>query len=184
MQAILKLLEKHIPKFPEGADPTTTYVQTKSYMIHVAGPRVEIPAPAIPPDYKVREAFPEREALIALVLKAREERVRDTRGRSLWHDAIPDIYADGTFFLKASWEFEPSFKEGGSMTRAGLKADLKRWSIRCIRIFSNGIKHAFCGSSHKWRDQMPEAPSPPLTEIDAGPQFAVRRISKQEFEKI
>jgi hypothetical protein len=127
MQSILKLLEKHIPKFPEGADPATTYVQPKSYRIHVAGPRVEIPAPAIPPDYKIREEFPEREALIALVLKAREERARDVPGRGLWHDAILDIYEDKTFYLKASWEFEPSFEEGGRMTRAELEADLKRF---------------------------------------------------------
>jgi hypothetical protein len=29
--------------------------------------------------------------------------------------------------LKASWEFEPSFREGGSMTKAELKPDLARF---------------------------------------------------------
>jgi hypothetical protein len=127
MQAILKLLEKYIPKFPEGADPETTYVQSKSYMIHAAGPRIEIPAPAIPPEYKTREEFPERDALIALILKAREERAREVPGRGLWHDAMLEIYSDKTFYLKASWEFEPSFQDGDRMTRAELEADLKRF---------------------------------------------------------
>jgi hypothetical protein len=127
MQAILTLLEKQIPKFPEGADPATTYVMPKLYRVHVAGPRVEIPAPSVPPDYKIREEFPERDALIALVLAAREQRAREVPGRGLWHDAMLEIYSDKTLFLKASWEFEPSFEEGGRMTRAELEADLKRF---------------------------------------------------------
>jgi hypothetical protein len=62
--------------------------------------------------------------------------------------------------------------------------DDKRWSIRCIRVFADGTKHAFHGASYKWRDQMPEAAIPPLTEINADTQFVARRISKREFEKI
>jgi hypothetical protein len=62
--------------------------------------------------------------------------------------------------------------------------DDKRWSVRCIRIFADGTNHAFHGTSYKWRDQMPEAPIPPLAEINVDPQFVARRISKQEFEKI
>lgn len=127
MQAILKLLEKHVPKFPEGADPETTYVFPRSYSIRIAGPRVEIPAPAIPPEYKTREEFPERDALIALIRKAREERAREVPGRGLWHDAMLEIHSDRRLFLKASWEFEPGFEEGGRMTRAELDADLKRF---------------------------------------------------------
>jgi hypothetical protein len=61
--------------------------------------------------------------------------------------------------------------------------DEKRWSIRCIRIFADGKKHAFHGSSFKWREQMPEAPIPPLAEIHTDPQLVAQRISKQKFEK-
>jgi hypothetical protein len=127
MQDILKLMEAHIPKLPEGSDPATTYVQPKSYMIRVAGPRVEIQPPALPPDYKSFDPLPERDALIPLLLKARENRATQYPGRGLWHDAMLEIYQEHYIMLKASWEFEPSFREGGRMTKAELDADLARF---------------------------------------------------------
>jgi hypothetical protein len=124
MAAILELMKSHVPKPPEGSDPETTYIGPTSYMIRIAGERVEIQPPALPPDYATFDPLPEREALLPLLLKARENRAREYPGRGLWHDAMLNIYEENYVLLKASWEFEPSFREGGRMTRAELEADL------------------------------------------------------------
>jgi hypothetical protein len=124
MTAISQLMKSHVPKFPEGSDPAITYVQPKSYAIRVAGNRVEIQPPALPPDYTTFDPLPEHDTLIPLLLKARENRAKQYPGRGLWHDAMLEIYVDNYIMLKASWEFEPSFRVGGRMTKAELTADL------------------------------------------------------------
>jgi hypothetical protein len=127
MQDILKLMAAHIPKLPEGSDPATPYVQPKSYAVRIAGQRVEIQPPALPPDYTTFDPLPEHDALIPLLLKARENRAKEYVGRGLWHDARLEFYVENYIVLKASWEFEPSFREGGRMTKAELNADLVRF---------------------------------------------------------
>jgi hypothetical protein len=62
--------------------------------------------------------------------------------------------------------------------------DSERRSIRCIREFSDGSKHAFSSASTGWKDLMPEAPLPLLYEINSDPQFKARNISKKMFEEV
>ncbi len=127
MQSILRLLEAHIPRYPEGSDPETAYVSPVAYQIRIASQRVEIQPPALPPDYTIFAPLPERDALIPLILQAREARAHSHSGRGLWHDAMLELGADRTVILKASWEFEPSFRDGGRMTKAEFEADLLRF---------------------------------------------------------
>jgi hypothetical protein len=127
MQAILTLLDAHIPRRPDGSDPDTTYVFPASYHVRVAGPRVEIQSRALPPDYTTFAPLPERDALIPLLLKAREARARENPGRGLWHSAMLELYEDRTLVLKASWEFEPEFRDGGRMTKAEFESDQARF---------------------------------------------------------
>jgi hypothetical protein len=120
LQAIAKLLDAHVPR---GKEPWES-----SFMhLCVAGGRVEIQTGALPPDYKTFVPLPERDALIPLILKAREERANLHPGRGLWNSASLEIYANGLAMIKASWEFEPEFREGGRMTRAELAEGLKRF---------------------------------------------------------
>jgi hypothetical protein len=37
-------------------------------------------------------------------------------------------------------------------------------------------------ASSNWRDEMPEAPVPPLEEINSNPEFRAKEITKEEFE--
>jgi hypothetical protein len=127
MQAILTLLDGHIPRRPEGSDPATTYIFPAFYQFRIAGARVEIQTAALPPDYTTFAPLPERDALIPLILQAREARARVHPGRGLWHSAVLELYEDRTAVLKASWEFEPEFREGGRMTKAEFEADLARY---------------------------------------------------------
>ncbi len=127
MQEILELLKAYVPRRPDGADPETTYVFPTAYQIRIAGDRVEIQPPAVPPDYKTFQPLPERDALIPLILKARDARAQAFPGRGLWHDGMLEIYEEKYLMLKASWEFEPQFREGGRMTKAELDADLARY---------------------------------------------------------
>jgi hypothetical protein len=127
MQEILTLLDDRIPRRPEGSDPDTTYTFPASYQVRIAGPRVEIQSRAVPPDYTTFEPLPERDALIPLILQAREARARSHPGRGLWHSAMLELYEDRTVILKASWEFEPEFRIGGRMTKAEFDADLARF---------------------------------------------------------
>jgi hypothetical protein len=127
MQAILKLLDARIPRRASGSDPDTSYVFPVSYHVRIAGDRVEIQTPALPPDYTTFAPLPERDALIPLILQVREARARAHPGRGLWHSAMLQLHEDRTLILKASWEFEPEFREGGRMTKAEFEADLARF---------------------------------------------------------
>jgi hypothetical protein len=127
MQAILTLLDPHIPRRPDGSDPLTTYVFPASYQIRIAATRVEMQTAALPPDYTTFAPLPERDALLPLLLKAREARARAHPGRGLWHSAVLELYEDRTAVIKASWEFEPEFREGGRMTKAEFEADLAQF---------------------------------------------------------
>lgn len=60
--------------------------------------------------------------------------------------------------------------------------DPERWSIRCVRRFRDGSLKARSYASADWRSQMPEAPIPPLEEINENPEFRAREISQDEFE--
>jgi hypothetical protein len=127
MQAMLTLLDANIPRRPEGSDLDTTYVFPASYQIRIAGPRVEIQSRALPPDYTTFEPLPEREALIPLILQVREARAHAHPERGLWNSAMLELYEDRTTVLKASWEFEPEFREGGRITKAEFEADSARF---------------------------------------------------------
>jgi hypothetical protein len=127
MQEILTLLAAHIPHRPADSDPATTYVFPAFFQVRIAGVRLEIQTAAIPPDYTTFTPLPEREALIPLLLQVREARARAHPGRGLWHSAVLELYEDRTAVLKASWEFEPEFREGGRMTKAEFAADLARF---------------------------------------------------------
>jgi hypothetical protein len=128
MQAILRLLDAHTPRRPVGSDPNTTYVFPTSYHVRIAGPRIEIQPPALPPDYTTFAPLPGRDALIPLLLKVREARALAHPGRGLWHSAMLELYEDHTLVLKASWEFEPEFREGGRMIKSEFEADLARFT--------------------------------------------------------
>jgi hypothetical protein len=121
LQSIAKVMEAQIPR---GKEPW----EVKHYHVRIAGPRVEIQPPFVPPDYTNAEPLPEREALIPLLMKAREARAQGKfAGRGLWHSASLTLSPDGTVELKASWEFQPDFREGGPMTKAEFEADLARF---------------------------------------------------------
>ena len=60
--------------------------------------------------------------------------------------------------------------------------DALRWSIRCVRRFRDGSMRACSYASSNWRDEMPEAPIPPLKEINSNPEFRAKEITKEEFE--
>jgi hypothetical protein len=120
MQAIARCLDAHIPRDKEPWE-------TIHMHLRIAGARVEIQTNAVPPDYKTFVPLPEREALIPLVLHARKERARLHPERGLWHSASLEVSGAGQAVIKASWEFEPEFREGGRMTKAEFEADLARF---------------------------------------------------------
>jgi hypothetical protein len=62
--------------------------------------------------------------------------------------------------------------------------DSDRWSIRCIREFSDGSFSTFGKTTYNWRDVMPEAPIPHLAEINEDPQFQARNIPRRAFESL
>jgi hypothetical protein len=62
--------------------------------------------------------------------------------------------------------------------------DETRWSLRCIRGFPDGTRHAFHATSYRWRDQMPEAPIPDVAQINVDAQFKAKHISKKAFQQI
>jgi hypothetical protein len=62
--------------------------------------------------------------------------------------------------------------------------DSDRWSIRCIREFSDGSFNTFSKATYNWRDVMPEAPIPHLAEINEDPQFQARNIPRRAFESL
>src|SRR5437762_755633 len=62
--------------------------------------------------------------------------------------------------------------------------DEERWSIRCVRKYRDGSFEAYSYDSPNWRDEMPEAPIPPVQEVNQDAQFDAREISGSEFEAI
>jgi hypothetical protein len=121
LQAITKVMDAQIPR---GKEPW----EVKHYHVRIAGSRVEIQPPFLPPDYTSTEPLPERDALIPLLLQAREARAYGKyAGRGLWHCASLTLSPDGTVNLQASWEFQPEFREGGPMTKKEFEADLARF---------------------------------------------------------
>jgi hypothetical protein len=119
-QEIARVMAAHIPHRQEA----WVYYNAA---INIAGSRIEILTPAQPPDYREREPLPERDALIPLLLKIREERAQANIDRGLWHSASLRLHADGLVWIPADWECEPSFETGGRITRAELEADLSRF---------------------------------------------------------
>jgi hypothetical protein len=143
-QAILNLMAAHIPTAEE---------LSREFQINVAGPRIEIRAPfTAESDYKIQIPFPEREALIPLILKAREERAAPPfQARGLWHVAtlalstFPEEFGLGTnphANIKAAWDEEPKFSSGGRVTKAELNADLERFprSARWMEPWMNELE--------------------------------------------
>jgi hypothetical protein len=120
LREIAKLLDAHVPRGKEVWERTL-------FRITVAGPRIEILSSFLPPDYKSMRPLPEREALVALILKAREERARKTPARGLWHDAALWLHPDGHAEIAADWSIAPKFKDGTMATKAELDADLARF---------------------------------------------------------
>jgi hypothetical protein len=144
LQAILSLMAAHIP---------TAEVLSRQFWINVAGPRVEIRSPGTPEsDYKIPIPFPEREALIPLILRAREERAAPPfESRGLWHvatlalDTFPEEFGLGTnghAYIKAAWDEEPKFSTGARVSKAELNADLERFprSARWMEPWMNELK--------------------------------------------
>jgi hypothetical protein len=128
MRAITKLLNAH---FPWGET-----FWTLEFLINVAGPRIEVLGPALAEtDYKTRKAIPELEALIPMILKAREERAAPPfSARGLWHVGTlvlhifpPDFDQGGHSYIKAAWDEEPKFSTGGRVSKSELNADLERF---------------------------------------------------------
>jgi hypothetical protein len=128
MQAITKLMDTH---YPWGET-----FWTLEFQINVAGPRIEILGPALAQtDYKTRMVIPELEALIPLILKAREQRaVSPFQARGLWHVGTlvlhifpPDFDQGGHAYIKAAWDEEPKFSTGARVSQAELNADLERF---------------------------------------------------------
>jgi hypothetical protein len=143
MQAITKLMDAH---FPWGESFFTLELR-----INVAGPRIEILGPGLAEtDYKIRMHIPELEALIPLVLQAREERAAPPfAARGLWHVATlvlhifpPEFDQGGHAYIKATWDEEPKFTTGGRVTRTELNADLERFprSVRWLEPWMSELE--------------------------------------------
>ena len=143
MRAITKLMDAHY-RWDES-------FWTLEFQISVAGPRIEIRGPALAEtDYKTRMQIPELEALIPLVLKAREERAAPPfSARGLWHVATltlhifpAEIDQGGHAYIKAAWDEEPKFETGGRVTKVELNADLERFSRsqRWMEPWMNGLE--------------------------------------------
>jgi hypothetical protein len=99
MIAIAELMDAHVPQSQE-------VWHRVGFAIAAAGPYIEVLAP-LSEDGETRVPFPECEALIPLLLQAREDRAigKHTR-RGLWHSAILWIYSTGRVYIEASWDGE------------------------------------------------------------------------------
>lgn len=62
--------------------------------------------------------------------------------------------------------------------------DAERWSIRCVRIFRDGMAKAHCYANPDWRHVMPEAPFPPADEFSQQAGFLAKEITAEEFEAV
>jgi hypothetical protein len=121
MIAIAKVMDAHVPHGQESWHRV-------GFSIAVAGPRIEVLAP-LSEDGETRVPFPECEALIPLLLQARDDRVIGKHHlRGLWHSAILWLYSTGRVYIAASWEEEPKF-ESGPVTQAELQVDLDRFPL-------------------------------------------------------
>jgi hypothetical protein len=119
MITIAEIMDAHIPHGQE-------VWQRVGFSIAVAGPRIEVLAP-LSEDKETRVPFPEREALIPLLLQAREARAIDKQAlRGLWHSAILWLYPTGRVYIAASWDEEPKF-ESGPVMKEELEVDLDRF---------------------------------------------------------
>jgi hypothetical protein len=58
--------------------------------------------------------------------------------------------------------------------------DASRWSIRCVRKYRDGRLKAYSYTTDNWQDVMPEAPIPPIADINRDSDFSAREISKAE----
>jgi hypothetical protein len=143
LKAITNLMHAH---YPWGES-----FWTLEFQINVAGPRIEILGPALAEtDDKTRMVIPELEALIPLVLKARDERAAPPfQARGLWHVGTlvlhifpPEFDQGGHAYIKAAWDEEPKFSTGGRVTKAELNADLERFprSARWIEPWMNDLE--------------------------------------------
>jgi hypothetical protein len=114
-------LDDHIPR---GKQPW----ERANFDIRVAGPRIEILSSFLPPDYATRGQPAQRDALVPLILRAREARATGRHAiRGLWHRARLTLSPDGVAQLAGDWESEPGFEAGGRVTKAELDADLARF---------------------------------------------------------
>lgn len=115
MGAIAQLMVDYIPWGKEAWERI-------SIPIAIAGLRIEIQAP-LAEDGETRLPFPEREALIPLVLQARQARaIGKHQVRGLWHSAILWLYPNGLVYIAASWEAAPRF-ETDPISHADCRAD-------------------------------------------------------------
>jgi hypothetical protein len=97
MIAIAELMDAHIPQSQE-------VWHRVGFSIAAAGPHIEVLAP-LSEDGETRVPFPECEALIPLLLQAREERAIGKHSRrGLWHSAILWLYSTGRVYIEANWE--------------------------------------------------------------------------------
>jgi hypothetical protein len=97
MIAIAELMAAHIPQSQE-------VWHRVGFSIAVSGPHIEVLAP-LSEDGETRVPFPECEALIPLLLQAREERAIGKHARrGLWHSAILWLYSTGRVYIEANWE--------------------------------------------------------------------------------
>ena len=60
--------------------------------------------------------------------------------------------------------------------------DESRWVVRCILKYVDERLEAHSYDCANWRDVMPEAPVPPVVEINRDPEFEAREVSKAEFQ--
>jgi hypothetical protein len=120
-QDIARVMEASIPRGKESWE----YFNCQ---INVAGERIELLGNATPETYPKRAPVPHSDALIPLILKAREARAQGIHAaRGLWHSASLRIYPDGMVHIPADWDAKPNFETGAPVTRADIEADLARF---------------------------------------------------------
>jgi hypothetical protein len=120
-QEIARVMDAHIPRDKGPGEPYNC-------QLFAAGDRLEVRTNFLPPDYTEAEPLPERDALIPLLIKAREARAQGIHAaRGLWHCASLRISSDGTVNIPADWDEQPKFTTGGDVTAAEIRADLARY---------------------------------------------------------
>jgi hypothetical protein len=118
LRAIAKLLDAYVPR---GKEPS----QRESLRVRVAGARCEIDAPD---DDGRKKPVAEEQALIPLVLAAREARAQGIHAvRGLWHSAIIRLLPNGQCHIAANWGTRPVFRDGAPPRPEDSAADLARF---------------------------------------------------------